>query len=134
MCQISTPFLQIAAHQLNGAVGFPLTFRCWEKTTHFAEEPKQMNQCVGFFILCFFWLENYDCCPLSLGALSCHFRSWIWQSYLIFVLFSPHTKFLAQFFSTPKRVNSNKTDFATKQRKSHKREILQQNSIRCDKT
>ena len=30
MCQISTPFVQIAAHQLNGTVGFPLTFRCWK--------------------------------------------------------------------------------------------------------
>ena len=56
------------------------------------------------------------------------------KSYLIFVLISPQTKFLAQFFSTPKRVNSDKTDFATKQRKLHKREILQQNSIKCDKT
>ena len=55
-------------------------------------------------------------------------------AYLIFVLFSPQTKILAQFFSTPKRVNSDKTDFATKQRKLHKREILQQNSIKCDKT
>ena len=55
-------------------------------------------------------------------------------TYLIFVLFSPQTKFLAQFFSTPKRVNRDKTEFAIKQRKSHKREILQQNSIKCDKT
>ena len=37
-------------------------------------------------------------------------------------------------FSTPKFVNHDKTDFATKQRKSHKRKILQQNSIKCDKT
>ena len=42
--------------------------------------------------------------------------------------------FLARFFSTPKHVNHDKTDFATKQRKSHKRKILQQNSIKCDKT
>ena len=67
MCQISTPFLQIAAHQLNGTVGFPLTFRCWEKTTHFAQEPKQINQCIGF---------NVWCCPAiffglqELGMLS----------------------------------------------------------------
>ena len=54
------------------------------------------------------------------------------RAYLIFVLFSPRTKFLVQFFSTPKRVNRDKTDFATKQRKSHKREIMQQNSIKCD--
>ena len=33
-----------------------------------------------------------------------------------------------------KRVNCAKTVMATKQRKSHKREILQQNSIKCDKT
>ena len=43
--------------------------------------------------------------------------------YLIFVLFSPQTNFLIQLFSTPKRVNSDKTDFATKQRKSLKRDI-----------
>ena len=55
-------------------------------------------------------------------------------AYLIFVLFSPQSQFLAPFFSTPKRVNHDKTDFATKQRKSHKRKILQQNSIKCDKT
>ena len=54
--------------------------------------------------------------------------------YLIFVLFSPQTIFFVQFFSTPKRVNCDKTDFATKQPKLHKREILQQNSIKCDKT
>ena len=59
---------------------------------------------------------------------------YIYWSYFIFVLFSPQVKFFAQFFSTPKRVNRDKTDFATKQRKSHKREILQQNSIKCDKT
>ena len=41
---------------------------------------------------------------------------------------------MAQFFSTPKRVNRDKKGFATKQRKLHKREILQQNSIKCDKT
>ena len=29
-------------------------------------------------------------------------------AYLIFVLFSPHAQFLAQFFSTPKRVNTTK--------------------------
>ena len=55
-------------------------------------------------------------------------------AYLIFVLFSPQTQFLAQFLSTPKRVNHDKTDFATKQCKSHKREILKQNSIKCYKT
>ena len=51
MCQISTPFLQIAAHQLNGTVGFPLTFRCWEKRhiCTFAQEPQQINQCIGIF-------------------------------------------------------------------------------------
>ena len=56
------------------------------------------------------------------------------DAYLIFVLFSPQSQFLARFFSTPKRVNHDKTDFATKRRKSHKRKILQQNSIKCDKT
>ena len=55
-------------------------------------------------------------------------------AYLIFVLFSPQSHFLARFFSTPNRVNHDKPDFATKQRKSHKRKILQQNSIKCDKT
>ena len=47
------------------------------------------------------------------------------HAYLIFVFFSPQTQFLVKFFSTQKRVNRDKTDFATKQRKSHKREILQ---------
>ena len=71
-------------------------------------------------------------CPININHVIVQFGNA--QSYLIFVLFSPQTKFLAQFFSTQKRVNSDKTDFATKQRKSHKREILQQNSIKCDKT
>ena len=39
------------------------------------------------------------------------------KTYLIFVLFSPHTQFLVKIFSTQKRVNRNKTDFTTKQRK-----------------
>ena len=33
---------------------------------------------------------------------------------LIFVIFSPHRKKLAQFLSTQKCVNCDKTDFATK--------------------
>ena len=33
---------------------------------------------------------------------------------LIFVIFSPHRKFLDKFFSTQKCVNYDKTDFATK--------------------
>ena len=53
---------------------------------------------------------------------------------MIFVLFSPQAQFLAKFFSTQKRVNRNKTDFATKQRKSQNEQILQQNSIICIKT
>ena len=69
---------------------------------------------------------------LNLWHFLGHFLSYF--SYLIFVLFSPQTKFLAQFFSTSMRVNRDKTDFATKQSNSHKRDILQQNSIKCDKT
>ena len=42
----------------------------------------------------------------------------ILDTYMIFVLFSPRAQFFAQFFSTQKRVNRDKTDFATKQRKS----------------
>ena len=38
-------------------------------------------------------------------------------------LFSPQAQFLVQLFSTQKRVNRDKTDFATKQRK------LRQNSV-----
>ena len=53
---------------------------------------------------------------------------------MIFVLFSPQAQFLAKFFSTQKRVNRDKTDFATKQRKSQNEQILQQNSIICIKT
>ena len=55
-------------------------------------------------------------------------------AYLIFVLFLHIHNFWHKFFSTPKCVNHDKTDFATKQRKSHKRKILQQNSITCDNT
>ena len=40
--------------------------------------------------------------------------------YLIFVIFSPRAQFFAKFFSTQKRVNRTKTDFATKQRKLQK--------------
>ena len=43
-------------------------------------------------------------------------RDKVTQSYLIFVIFSPQAQFLAQFFSMQKRVNCDKTDFATKQR------------------
>ena len=39
------------------------------------------------------------------------------MTYMIFVLFSPQAQFFAHFFSTQKRVNRDKTDFATKQRK-----------------
>ena len=39
------------------------------------------------------------------------------EAYLIFVFFSPQAQSLVQFFSTQKRVNRDKTDFATKQRK-----------------
>ena len=41
--------------------------------------------------------------------------------YLIFVIFSPHTQFLVNFFSTQKRVNRDKTD-------------LRQKCVNCDKT
>ena len=55
-----------------------------------------------------------------------------WQNdnetpYLTSVLFSQQAQFLVQFFSTQKRVNCDKTDFATKQRK------LRHNRF-CDKT
>ena len=73
------------------------------------------------------WILFY----LVVSPLHCHTPD---GAYLIFVIFSPQAQFLAKFFSTPKRVNRDITDFATKQRKSHKREILQQNSIKCNKT
>ena len=41
---------------------------------------------------------------------------------------------LAKFFSTQKRVNRTKTDFATKQRKLQKQLIWQQNIVKCNKT
>ena len=48
-------------------------------------------------------------------------------------LFLPKKAFFSQ--RSPKKcLNCDKTGFARKQRKSHKREILQQNSIKCDKT
>ena len=49
---------------------------------------------------------------LPLIALLCY------SPYLIFFLFSPQVQFLAQLFSTQKRVNCDKTDFTTKESKS----------------
>ena len=46
-----------------------------------------------------------DFWPLSEGSS---------KAYLIFVFFSPQAQFLVKFFSTQKRVNQDKTDFATK--------------------
>ena len=54
-------------------------------------------------------------------------------AYLIFIIFSPRVQFLAQFFSTQKRVNCTKTDFATKQRNLQKKMILQQNIAKSSK-
>ena len=56
-------------------------------------------------------------------------------SYLIFVIFPPRVQFLAQFFSTQKRVNCTKKDFATKQRNLQNTDFatkhcnMQQNTI-----
>ena len=44
-------------------------------------------------------------------------------SYLIFVIFSPQRQFVAQFFSTQKCVNCDKTDFATRVRKSQQNQF-----------
>ena len=56
------------------------------------------------------------------------------HTYMIFVLFSPQTQFLAQFFSTQKRVNHSKK-ISTKQRKSPKtwffNSLMRQNTINC---
>ena len=53
---------------------------------------------------------------------------------MIFVLFSPHTQFLARFFSTQKRVNHSKK-ISTKQRKLPKtwffNSLMRQNTINC---
>ena len=43
--------------------------------------------------------------------------------YLIFVIFFPHTQFFVNFFSTQKRVNRGKIDFATKLQKSPKNQL-----------
>ena len=86
-----------------------------------------------FSKLCFFLSEKY-----VWKAGSCHHQI-VWsETYLIFVIFSPRTLFLAKIFSTQKRVNRNKpilrqnsvnrqknTNFATKQFK------MQQNTINC---
>ena len=45
--------------------------------------------------------------------------------------FSPQTKFLAPFFFTQ---NSNKTDFATNQCNSQKKNFVKKSSIKCNKT
>ena len=70
------------------------------------------------------------------GEFWCWWEGWCrwWRLQLPWHI--PHIRpfFLAQFFSMPMRVNRDKMDFETKQSKSHKRKILQQNSIKCDKT
>ena len=79
------------------------------------------------------WVDHRICDNINLiyPPIQCDFGAFC--TYLIFVLFSPQTKSVAQFFST-RRVNRDKTDIATKQRKLHKSEILQQNRIKCNKT
>ena len=47
----------------------------------------------------------------------CNKYPWMVMSYLIYVFFSPQVQFLVQFFSTQKRLNRYKTNFATKKRK-----------------
>ena len=84
------------------------------------------DKCARFCQLdnnCEFWRARWD-------GTQCHLLSSIPD---ICPFFSTD-KIFASIFSTPKRVKRDKTDFATKQRKSHKRKILQQNSIKCDKT
>ena len=51
-------------------------------------------------------------------------------TYLIFVIFSPPIQFLAQFFSTQKRVNRDKTDFATKQRESPQNRFCKKKQVK----
>ena len=52
---------------------------------------------------------------------------WGNNSHLIFVIF-PWAQVLAHFFSTQKRVNRDRTDFAEKNSVNCKQQILQQNS------
>ena len=46
-------------------------------------------------------------------------------------LFSPQAQFLVQLFSTQKRVNRNKTDFATKQRKVRQNRFCNKKMLVC---
>ena len=46
-------------------------------------------------------------------------------------LFSPQAQFLVQLFSTQKRVNRNKTDFATKQRKLRQNRFCNKKMLVC---
>ena len=51
------------------------------------------------------------------------------DSYLIFVIFSPPIQFLAQFFSTQKRVNRDKTDYAKNSVNCHKTDFTTKNRV-----
>ena len=68
-----------------------------------------------FYISCFCsYFHNYNNFTITIFRVNpC--------PYLIFVIFSPPIQFSAQFFSTQKRVNHNKTDYA-------------KNSVNCHKT
>ena len=66
-----------------------------------------------FFSNCPEQINGWPCPLLALSPLTI-------STYLIFVIFPPRAQFFAKFFSTQKRVNRTKTDFATKQRKLQK--------------
>ena len=81
------------------------------------------------------WAKNFVCgekrTNIRYGWHDTVHLNFLSYSCLFSTLSPPH---VYSIFSTPKRVNCAETDFATKQQKSHIREILQQNSIKCDKT
>ena len=71
-----------------------------------------------FFVAKFNSKVNWAMTWITWGGDSAHYDETIpYQTCLIFVFFSPQAQLLVKFFSTQKRVNRDKTDFATKQRK-----------------
>ena len=71
-------------------------------------------------------------CPFISTIQNRHLQSpeiTAFDSYLIFVIFSPRAQFLAQFFSTQKRVNRAKTNFAKNSVNRHKTDFTTKNRV-----
>ena len=77
------------------------------------------NSLPSDFVILYFCLSGDQNLLFDQECISKPLQTFV--SYLIFVIFSPHTQFLVKFFSTQKRVN-------------HKKTNLRQKCANCNKT